>query len=310
MATLRPAIRRRLAGLFVVPALLVGGCSDEDPNIPVNTGALDGGGLFASSLVATMFYQSLNEITERALEMIDGNGPFLTTEPACSGSGIMVISLDQALTTATVSFDNYVVGCTDPMRLTLNGSSALVLEFQETSPGLRYTARMSFNHCTGGAIPEGVTMQLPQDADNLILVASTPGDQRFVNCDPSDPGFDPYGPGGALTFELDGTRAAGGTIHVDGTVRIEDDSGFLLVNEVALEWDYAPTRDPVISEWPSGSMEVASFGAPGGGPVIGGAVAGYPVDVVFDGFGGATFQYEDRTCETNLITGDNPCESL
>ncbi len=307
MAHFHPAFRRRLVGLFALPVLLLGGCEDvNEPTSGPSTGALRGDGLFGASVISAVYFQALNEIVERALEMVDAGGPFLTQEFACSGDGSMTISLDQTLTVATVSFSNYVVGCTAPTRLTFNGFNAIVITFEETDPGLRFSARMLFNHCTGGAPPEGVVMQLPQEFGNAILFVSAPGNIFSVfDCD-----VDPYGQGGGLDYELTGTRAAGGSLNVTGTVRMEDDAGFLIVEELDLAYDYDQSRTPNIAEWPGGSFELASYGAPAGGMVIGGAVAGFPVDIFFDGFGGATFEFEDHTCQTNLITGENPCEEL
>ncbi len=313
MSILRPAVRRRLAGLLVLPALLIGGCEDENPVTPATTGALNGDAIYGVSVITAVFLQATNEVVETALQMRDAGGPqLLVLNSSCTAAtGSMSILFDNDFSTATVSFDRFAVACDNdgvsdsPVQLLLSGPGPMVIEFEETTTGLTYSVTMFFNYCTGGhtefASTEGVAVGLPTDFGGIDLFASTPGDPASLGC---------YGAGNRLSYTLDGPRGAGGPVHVRGTLRWDDEFGFLIVEELDLTYDYQAGRDPAFALWPGGSVEMVSYGAPGGGLVPGGSVSGTPVDVDFDGFGGATFDYLTHTCVTNMRTGANPCENV
>jgi hypothetical protein len=175
--------------------------------------------------------------------------------------------------------------------LSLRFTQKMIFTLVETSPSLIFEVDMPFNQVTGE--PEGVTVILPADAGGITLQVTTP---RLP-----------------LEFRLSGPRSADsrheGFVHVDGTLRFEDRaSALLFVEELRLEYAFNDDVTPKFAPWPAGSYEIASNGASGipGGPPS----PGFPVEVFFDGFGGAVFQVRDTQCEVNLATGVNPCEGL
>jgi hypothetical protein len=154
---------------------------------------------------------------------------------------------------------------------------------------------MPFNQLTGD--PEGMIYALPSDFGGAILDVTTPGHT-------SNPLVDPYGVNGVLDCVL-GTA---GFVHETGTVRIEERiQSILLIEEMEIEYAYDESISPPFSPWPTGRYEIASFSVQG---FFGGGVVSAPVDVTFDGFGGAVFPLGDRTCQVNLRDGTNPCEGL
>jgi hypothetical protein len=137
-------------------------------------------------------------------------------------------------------------------------------------------------------------VQLPSDQGGFILSLSTPGSVG-----------DPLG---GLHHELDVPRGQAGSVHVTGTLRLEDRSQpLLVVEEEALSFAFDEAVNPKFAEWPAGTYEIAGFGGGGG---FGGATPGFPNDVFFDGFGGAAFQVEGHQCVTNMtdLVHGNPCE--
>jgi hypothetical protein len=206
------------------------------------------------------------------------------------GTALVTDNGDSDPNTFAVTFSNYVIEC-DAFPLTVNTdptvNAELLIRFLETSPSLAYEVELTL----AGPEPRGISVQLPSEEGGIVL--------------------DVTAPGGALLFDLDGDRAGlrhGGNVHLAGTLRLEDRSQpLLLVTELALEYAYDDGLIPKLSDWPSGSYEIAGYGGTGGFG-FSGATAGSPLDVFFDGLGGAAFVSEERTCVGNLVTFENPCE--
>jgi hypothetical protein len=274
--------------------VLGAGCDDErgDPAGP-SQGPLNGDVLFGSALVTSEILRGFNALTEEALNVAEGSGSLPITIGACQGNGTATITDNNDAHPATfaVTFSNYVIDCED-FALTLNTDdlldAKLVLTFLETSPGLRYLLELPFD----GFTPRGVSVQLPSEEGGIILALTTP-----------------LGP---LSCELEGERVLRheGGVHFEGTLRYEDRAAPLLIVMVLdLEYEFDDGLLPKFSEWPAGSYEVAGFGG-GGGFGFGGGTSGTPVDVFFDGLGGAAFPVGTRSCVANLETQVNPCEDL
>ena len=102
---------------------------------------------------------------------------------------------------------------------------------------------------------------------------------------------------GTVTAEL-----SGGTVSQNGSFRIEDrDQRALVVLELDVGYGYNAALLPAFDDWPSGALEFGGF--------IQGSTL-QPFDVTFDGVGGATFHYDERTCVTDMERNENPCEGL
>jgi hypothetical protein len=96
---------------------------------------------------------------------------------------------------------------------------------------------------------------------------------------------------------------------VTGTLRIEERiQQLLLVEELDLRFAYDATTSPAFADWPSGTYSIASLISQG----FFGVSVSTPIDVTFDGFGGISFPFGDRTCEGNLLDleNGNPCQEL
>jgi hypothetical protein len=296
----------------VLPALVLGGCDDDRgaPTAP-DTGVLDGGTIFGSATISSLFLSFLNELSAKLLAVHESPVPVpLPPIAGCSGTGVATVTDndDGDDTTYRVTFGNaitgtaFVSGCDTGIPLSFVGS--VVIRFEETDPGLNYTISMPFNHATGQ--PQGVTMQLPQGfGGGLILQVSTPYDEN-----PADAFDEP-----SIRVRLNGSRdllaGAGGTMLVTGTLRLEDRSlPITLVEELSLQYQAALSDTlglVAFSPWPGGRYEVAGNGISGpGAPPI----PGYPVEVLFDGLGGTSFEFEGHSCEANMVTQENPCEQF
>jgi hypothetical protein len=288
----RPRSRPLLVALAVV-ALSAVGCKDQlgDPAGP-DPGLLDGGVLFASGLVSAEIYRAINRVAEVALADYEGSRFLPDSLNSCLGSGVAKITdnRDSDPATFAVTFENYVTDC-GALALTWNTDitvdSRIIITILESSPGLVFEVSMPIL----GTAPRSASIQLPSDQGGFILAATTP-----------------LGP---LIYELDGTRAAGGTVNVTGTVRLEDRAQpLLLVEDVRLQFEYADNLIPKFADWPGGSYEIAGFQGGAAGFGFGGASPSFPVDVFFDGLGGIAFPVADRSCVGNLLTGENPCAGL
>lgn len=279
--------------LLSVAVFGLGGCDDErgDPAAP-SQAPLNGDVLFGSAVLTSEVLRSFNAFAEQALNVIDGAGSLPITIGACQGSGVATITDNNDSNPATISvaFQNYVIEC-DDFTLTLNTDplvdGKVLLTFLETSPGLRFTLAMPFVN----GDPRGVSVQLPSEEGGIILEMTTPD--------------------GVLSYELEGARVGlrhEGAVHIEGTIRYEDRAEPLVIVKVLdLEYEFDDGLIPKFADWPAGSYEVAGFG---GGGIGGSGTASFPVDVFFDGLGGAAFNVGNRSCVANMETGDNPCEDL
>lgn len=307
---------RWLPLVAVLPALVLGGCDDDRgaPTAP-DTGVLNGGTIFGSATVSSFFLSFMNELSAILLAIHESPVPvpLPQTIAGCSGAGVATVSdnADGDDTTYRVAFGNpsagvsFVYGCETGIPLSFVGS--VVVRFEETNPGLNYTLSMPFNHATGQS--QGVTMQLPQGfGGGIILQVSTPYDEN-----PAD-AFDEE----SIRVRLNGSRsvlaAGGGTMLVTGTLRLEDRSlPITLVQELSLQYQAALSTNPatpgfiVFSDWPGGMYEVAGNGvSTQGAPPI----PGFPVEVFFNGLGGASYEFEGHSCEGNMVTQENPCDQF
>ena len=316
MADPRLVARRGLTALAVLTMLLTGACEDvNDTGTGPSPGEPDGEVTFALALVGAVFVKNLNEIAVEALRLIDeGRTVYADTMRTCGGDR-MTVTLNSSgpNPVATVTFRGYVVGCRDaPLVVTLEGTSALTMEFLETSPGLRYLVRIPFDHCPRSPSPPlGVSFTLEPDAGGVELLVSTPGDPTTVDCSAVDEfgnPASPYGEGAEVLFELDGSRATGGLVHVTGTMNYEGENGFLVVEDMSLTYAYDETVEEGtdhFGDWPGGSLEIASFAVPNNANV---AITARPTEYTFDGSGGVTFRFGDIVCEGYLPENRNPCE--
>jgi hypothetical protein len=288
--------RPRLRLLLFAPALfglLAGGCQDQrgDPAGP-DPGPLDGDALFASGLVSAQIFRQINRFAETVLDLYESGANLPVFVGACQGTGRATItdSRDADPATFAITFENYLSDC-GGLELNWNTDNSvdgrMIITILESSPGLVFEVSMPIV----GSSPRGVSVQLPSDQGGFALSMTTP-----------------LGP---LTYQLDGTRATGGTVRVEGTVRLEDRAQpLLLVEDLKLRYEYADNLIPKFGDWPGGSYEIAGYQGGAGGFGFGGASPSFPMDVFFDGFGGIAFPVADRTCVGNLLTGQNPCEGL
>jgi hypothetical protein len=298
VARFRPFLLAAAAGA----ALLAAGCEDQrQADVGTNPGFLDGDGLFGVSVVTTAILAYQNELAERLLDVVENNLSTPIFENGCIGNGQRGITRDPRnprrfrVQHGVTAGSAYTINCAEAFRLTLNG--VVFIEFLETSPGLHYRVEMPLNQQTG--LTEGMVYTLPQEFGSAILEVTTPG----VTFNPE---IDPYGANGFLDCRLEPS----GSMAQIGTVRFEDRvGGLLIVAEMDLDYDFDRALRPRYSRWPAGSYELGAV-APAGGFGPGGSVTSVPVDVFFDGFGGASFRIGDRLCVTNLATGENPCEDL
>jgi hypothetical protein len=295
----RSSLGRRIAAAGLCLAALFGpGCEDErESSIGPTPGFLDGEGLFGTALVTAAILRYQNETAMRALEVLENNLSTPIFETGCAGNGQRVITRDVQNSSrfriqhGTAS-GSYLIECNSDLRLSLNGD--MYIEFLETSPGLHYTVQLPFNHLTGD--PEGMVYALPSEAGSAILDVTTPG--HTMNA-----ALDPYGVNGFLDCVL-----VDDSVEQTGTMRIEERiQSIFLVEELEMEYSFDEALSPPFSVWPGGRYEIASFASVG---PFGGGVSSSPVDVTFDGLGGASFPLGDRTCDVNLPTGSNPCEDL
>lgn len=286
---------RRSFPAALLALLLLTGCEDDRGNpLGPNPGPLDGDGLFGTALVSAGIFRMHDHFAEKTLDILGSGSSLPVIEAACQGNGTATITDggDALPNTFAVTFRNYVMECSSGILLTFNtdvavGASMLIV-FLETSPGLAYDIIHPYDPVTN--MPVGASVQLPQAAGGFILQMSTPF--------------------GELHHELDVPRGQAGTMHVSGTLRLEDRAQpLVVVEELALEFAFDEDHDPKFADWPAGSYEIAAFQG-GGGFGFGGGTPGFPVDVFFDGFGGAAFEFADHNCVTDLtdLENGNPCE--
>lgn len=293
MKLLPDVIRRVVPLALVLPGLILGGCEDDRESTAGPSGFLDGDALFGSALLTASILRYQNDMAARVRDIIRNDLPTPIFEVGCSGDGQRVITRDsQNPNRLTFQHTAFVIDCGTALRLTLNGR--MIIEFQEASPGMRYTVSMPFNLLTGET--EGMIFQTPSDfAGGAILDVTTPG----VTFDPVN---DPYGSGGLVDCVL-----VGGTVQQLGTVRIEERvQGILLVLEIETAYAYDENVTPQFAPWPGGRLEIASLISGG----FFGSLTSLPVEIRFDGFGGADFEASGRACQTNMATGTNPCQHI
>lgn len=262
-------------------------CKDarEASTGPEITG-LDGDAVFVISQVTTAIYRHQNEMAARVLELIESGNTLPVSQPGCRGTGNVDIRLQGGdPNERRLIFTNYWIECgAEQLELLVNGE--MLIEFFETSPGLRYTVTLPYVVDSDFVlVPFGTTYTLPANAGGFNLDVT-----------------------GQLECELDAAaRRHGGGVHEAGTVRFEDRSGLVtVVHEVDIEFEFDEELQPPFSNWPAGSIELASFTV---NPFSGG-LPSIPLQVTYDGFGGISFRLSGRDCDANLATGENPCEDL
>jgi hypothetical protein len=284
---MRTLARWPLGGAVLLACLLASSsCKDarEASTGPEITG-LDGGDIFGITFVTATIYRHQNEMAARVLELIEAGNTLPVSQPGCRGTGNLEIRLQgNDPNERRLVFTNYWIECGGEVEILVNGE--MLIEFFETSPGLRYTITNPFAiDADFVLVPLGPTYTLDANAGGLNLDVT-----------------------GQLECELDATarRHAGG-VHQTGTMRLEDRGAFTtVVQEVDIEFEFDEELQPPFSNWPAGSIELASFTVQ---PFSGG-LPSIPIHVTFDGFGGMAFRLDGRDCNANLATGDNPCEGL
>ena len=308
-------MNRLTRNLAVIPLasmlILAGGCDDQrGPTEVPDTGALDGDVVFGSANIIVSVYEVFNDFVQLCLEIADAGTPLPVTLSGCldTGTAIITDNNDSDPLSFRVNFSLFQAACDTELPIAVatdvDLEAAMIIRFTETSPGLRYTIELPADAFPPTAnlpfptlVPRGVKIQTPAQVGVTfdVTTVTTGLTPALFEVTP-------------MEFALNGTRAAGGTVSMEGTLRWEDrGQNFHIVQELDLDYAYSEANETFFAQWPGGSYELASFGTVGGGG-FGGVGAGEAVRVDFNGNGGLTFQVTGRDCEGNLVTGFNSCD--
>ena len=280
MTSSRPRFVLPLAAALCA-LLALGGCKDQRENATgPSAGGLDGDTLFATANVSTHVYRFHNALVDVVLDILQDptvQPPVLLID--CLGNSSIQVNPGTTANDVRLTFDN-ASHCAPPLQLTVNGQ--MLIDFDSLSGDISYTLTMPWSIGVNGdgdplLIPEGMVYDLLPDDGGFTL---------------------------EFTGQIEGVQS-GNNVLQTGTVRIEDRSGGItLVEELSLEYAFQPTAQfPRFADWPAGSYEIAAFAGS-----FFGATATNPSDVQFDGFGGATFQVGNTTCQADLARQQNPCD--
>ena len=265
--------------------LLATGCKDaREASLGPAIVGLGGGDIFGITSVTMAISRHHNVMAARALELIETGTTLPVAQPDCRGTGTVTIGLQGGDPNhRRFEFSNYWIDCGEPIDLLANGE--MLIEFHETDPGLSYTITLPFAIDGVTIVPLGVAYTLPAEAGGLDLEVT-----------------------GVLECELHeaALRHEGG-VHQTGTLRFEDRTALITaVQEIDVEYEFDDALQPPFANWPSGRVELAVFQV----SAFSGGVPSIPVHITLDGFGGASFELDNVQCDTNLATGENPCEDL
>jgi hypothetical protein len=329
-----PTCRRALgAALLLLGAVLSGGCKEERESMTgLQSQVVNGDDLFFSALISTLVYRFQNEVAEIALKQIEAGQTSTVDIASCVGGGRM-IGRPVGPQEWHFVFDNFGIYCGSLVPLLVNSdqceTGGMFIRFEQVSPGLEYTVSMPLVTEILGedaqgrqitrVVTNGVVYTLPSEISGAILAVTTPGRvlrdangrliEEVVNPDSDCELRYARTVDDFITCELEpgaGLRT-GGIVHQTGTLRIEDRTQpLLIVQELQLEYTYDDQELIRFGPWPGGSYEIALFASLG----LVGSVSSLPVDVTFDGAGGASFEHAGLQCDVNLLTGENPCSGL
>jgi hypothetical protein len=247
----------------------------SDPEVPP-VGA-DSDLIFGSTVISAGIFRFQNTVIDTLVRVQAGGQTLPYVVPAAQGTGSMTIFSDPGSGGYRVELASYNDPDVDPNLALITGEMIVVLH--EISPGLRFTINPGEDDVT---IPFGhsVNYQLPADigdAARLDVFGSVTGDADAPS----------------LRHE--------GYAHETGTLRIQETTqGILIIEHLALEFEYDPELTPsFVGRWPLGSYEVGIFSQG----------TSLPIDVTFDGNGGASFPYRGGVCNVNLADPEfgNPC---
>jgi hypothetical protein len=314
--------------------LFAPGCEDDRaPLESTQQSFLDGDTIFGVGYVTSAVFRYQHEVVEKARQMVEAGLPSIR-ETGCQGTGERLFLRDlnnpnrvevrhgdavdrpvNEIEIDTTPEPPYIAACLEPVRLTISGY--MIIEFVSMSP-LQYVVEMPMAwHYPDPAvpgdafrgIPRGMTYQLPEDFDGVILDATTPGSLTVL----TEPFFDLDNSGQIVAYKGAGgtmdCAEINGSVEVTGTVRFEERVQQLLRVEVLdLRFAYDDTTSPTFAAWPAGTYSLASLSA----VTFLGVSVTTPIDVSFDGFGGISFPFENRTCNGNLLDlqNGNPCAEL
>lgn len=280
--TVRPpkfrGMARALAPALLLAMLPLGACDDtrstiNDPDLPPI--GPDAEFIFGTTVFATGVYRLQNDVIEKAVRVIETGQPLPVSFPASAGTGTMRFSADTIPGRIRVDFVNYVDSDLEPIFALIEGR--LIIHVERTAPGLEFTINPDDGpFLTFGPGPNAMLITLIQNfGDGSTVTVSGITHGELVNAD---------------------TAGLRGIVDETGTMRLEDPSqGFMIVQSLETEFEYDGRVDGSFARYPAGKVETAFF--QGG--------ASPPFDIEFDGFGGATYPYRGRVCESNLTDHQN-----
>lgn len=269
---------RALAPALLLAMLPLGACDDtrstiNDPELPPVGPEAEF--IFGTTVFATGVYRLQHDVIEKAVQVLETGTSLPVSFPASSGTGSMRLSADAIPGRIRVDFVNYVDTDIEPIFALIEGR--IIVEVEQTAPGLVFTINPDdAPFLPFGPGPNGMLITLIQNfGDGSTLTVSGITHGELVNAD---------------------TAGLRGIVEETGTLRLEDSSqGFLIVQTLGTEFEYDGRVDGSFARYPAGKIETAFF--------QGGASS--PFDIEFDGFGGATYPYRDRICESNLTDHQN-----
>jgi hypothetical protein len=288
---IRPSGKPRARGLSAVLAILLlatlpTGCDDErgtvfDPDQLVQ--GADGEFIFGATYFSAAVYRFQNAVIDTLSRVVTSGAGLPASFPAAIGSGQMTISHVGGIT-YSVDLENYNDPRVSPIFQTINGTMMIALT--EASPGLRFTIN---------------------PGDHLVLNFG-PGPNQVVYALPPDFGDGAEVMVSGTTNGVLNNGSSAGFVRETGKVRMEERSQrFLLIEELALDYEYDASILPSFETFPVGRYEVGIF--------LGGTPSA-PFRVTFHGDGLASYPYRGRTCQVNLdvpshnIDAGNPCADL
>jgi hypothetical protein len=283
----RTTTRMGLACVLAAAALLgtvLGGCKDQRPSLndpgdenPQQGNTVDSEFLFATTAISAGILRFQNTVIDTLVRYVASGEPFPYEVVADVGTGKMTFF---AATGGihNVTFDAYNDFEVEPLLTTITGSMRIRLD--EISPGLDYTINPGEEDVT---FPQDtfVLYQLPTEFDSARLRVS-----------------------GTVRGVMDASAARQeGFVHQTGTIRLDENvQGILLVESLAIEYPYDALLTPSFdSPWPAGSYELGLFFLLGAQP---------PINITFDGHGGASIPFQGGVCNVNLddLENGNPCQ--
>ncbi len=279
MGRLRPLLRLSVVLLLFLAVVGLDACDDDrEPIVGPNTNLLSANDVFFIMQVSTFALIFQNFVADQALFLAEVSSDTMVTYVGETPQGTTTFQISGDGVggdpdTATVTFTDFRATSLMPAADFITGQLQFV--FDRTQDGLAYEVNPSDASLAPlGQAQFAVEYSLSAQAGSLVLLVSGP-----------------------MTAEV-----VGDNVLQTGSFRLEDRSqGALIVLDLDITFGYDADQMPVFDIWPAGELEFGGF--------LGGATL-QPFLVTLDGRGGATFQYEDRVCETDMALGENPCAGL